>query len=69
MTECACGNCQFFDSHGAKALKAANGGLCRYNPPISQPSAKDHGLWPVVEAKDWCGHFHARVDRFMTAAE
>ena len=24
---------------------------------------------PVVEKKDWCGHFAATVDRFMKAAE
>jgi hypothetical protein len=25
--------------------------------------------WPVVAKKDWCGHFAATVERFMTAAE
>jgi hypothetical protein len=25
--------------------------------------------WPVVAEKDWCGHFAATVERFMSAAE
>jgi hypothetical protein len=32
-------------------------GLCRFNPPVTQPSAEAHGLWPVVSAEDWCGHY------------
>ena len=66
MTECACGNCQFFDQPTA-AGKAMNGsGLCRFNPPISQPGPEMHGLWPVVDDTDWCGHFAARVERFIS---
>ena len=48
----ACGKCRFFDTEASDSL-----GLCRYNPPISQPSADSHGVWPKVEASDWCGHF------------
>ncbi|PAX09453.1 hypothetical protein [Sphingomonas lenta] len=52
----ACGKCRYFDqasteSHGASL------GLCRYNPPISQPTQDSHGVWPKVEASDWCGHY------------
>jgi hypothetical protein len=36
---------------------ARHEGLCRFNPPVTQPSAEAHGLWPVVGATDWCGHF------------
>jgi len=69
MTTCACGNCQFFDHQSKVAAKQAkeNAGLCRYNPPTPD-STGDHGVWPVVGRKDWCGHFAATVERFMTAA-
>ena len=52
----ACAKCQFFDTE-----KTADNtlGLCRYNPPISQPSGDAAGVWPKVEANDWCGHFEA----------
>jgi hypothetical protein len=72
MTTCACGNCQFFDHQSKAALKPKekDNGLCRYNPPMPQPSADGgQGVWPVVGKKDWCGHFAATVERFMTAAE
>jgi hypothetical protein len=51
----ACTKCKFFDDHVSKV--PTDDGLCRYNPPVTQPSANVHGLWPVVSAKDWCGHF------------
>ena len=71
MTTCACGNCQFFDhqSKAAHKQKEKDSGLCRYNPPMPQPSDDGQGVWPVVARKDWCGHFAATVERFMTAAE
>ncbi len=52
--DAACTNCRFFDDH---AKLQADGGLCRYNPPVTQPSAEAHGLWPVVSSTNWCGHF------------
>ncbi|MCI0754608.1 hypothetical protein [Teichococcus vastitatis] len=54
-TDAACTKCKFFDNHAAKA--GGDEGLCRYNPPVTQPSAEAHGLWPVVSSSDWCGHF------------
>jgi len=48
----ACAKCKFFDKDAVADL-----GLCRYNPPISQPSGDAAGIWPKVEANDWCGHF------------
>ncbi len=51
----ACTKCKFFDINAA--APQADDGLCRYNPPVTQPSAEAHGLWPVVTSKDWCGHF------------
>ena len=48
----ACAKCQYFDAKASADL-----GLCRYNPPISQPSGESAGVWPKVEANDWCGHF------------
>ena len=62
-----CESCVYFDDHAQSSAQAVNdAGLCRYNPPVSQPSADAHGLWPVVSASDWCGHFtapHARQAR------
>ena len=58
VANAACQKCTFFDDHAAAAAKQAEElGLCRYNPPVSQPSADAHGLWPKVSTKDWCGHF------------
>ena len=69
MTTCACGNCQFLDTKtkAAESMRKNSFGLCRYNPPMPQPGAQ--GSWPVVAAKDWCGHFAVTVERFITAAE
>jgi hypothetical protein len=53
----ACAKCKFFDQEGT----TADLGLCRYNPPISQPSGEQAGVWPKVEASDWCGHFEAAL--------
>lgn len=50
----ACAKCKFFDTEASASL-----GLCRYNPPVTQPSGDSAGLWPKVEASDWCGHFEA----------
>ncbi|WP_298092800.1 hypothetical protein [uncultured Sphingomonas sp.] len=55
----ACAKCKFFDTDTARS--DASLGLCRYNPPISQPSGEAAGVWPKVEASDWCGHFEAVV--------
>jgi len=70
MTTCACGNCQFFDTH-SKSTKQhrLEAGLCRYNPPTAQAGSNSPAAWPMVESKDWCGHFAVTVERFMTAAE
>jgi hypothetical protein len=68
MTTCACGNCQFFDTQTKAAARTGDSaGLCRYNPPL--PQQGEEGAWPVVRQSDWCGHFAATVERFMTAAE
>ncbi len=62
----ACESCRFFDDHKINGGQSAgNEGLCRFNPPVNQPEPKGHGLWPVVDSKDWCGHFTADI----TAAE
>jgi hypothetical protein len=66
----ACGSCTFFDDHhGNGAQPAAHAGLCRFNPPVSQPGPDAHGLWPVVSEQDWCGHFEPETTAAMTAAE
>ena len=51
-----CAECKFFESESTADL-----GLCRYNPPISQPSAETRGVWPKVASSDWCGHFTAEI--------
>jgi hypothetical protein len=56
-TSATCDKCAFFDLHSSGAQPATNDGLCRFNPPVTQPGPKDHGLWPVVSNDDWCGHF------------
>ncbi len=43
------------DDHVSKP--GADDRLCRFNPPVTQPSPDAHGLWPVVSGLDWCGHF------------
>lgn len=69
MTTCACGNCQFYDTQSKPAAKHADSGLCRYNPPMPRAEGNTPGLWPVVDSSDWCGHFAATVERFMSASE
>ncbi|WP_019903458.1 hypothetical protein [Methylobacterium sp. 77] len=65
-TSAACESCRFFDDHQLNGGQSSGDeGLCRFNPPVSQPEPKSPGLWPVVASKDWCGHFTSE----MTAAE
>lgn len=60
-TTTSCTSCIFFDNHASNGkAPAADAGLCRFNPPISQPGPDAHGLWPVVTTNDWCGHFTAQ---------
>ena len=58
MASASCNECHYFDDHHANGQKPKKDeGLCRFNPPVSQPEPSSHGLWPVVATKDWCGHF------------
>lgn len=58
MSSSNCAQCAFFEDHAANTGAAlGDAGLCRFNPPISQPTADGRGLWPVVKESDWCGHF------------
>ena len=69
-TNAACNKCTFFDSHANQnGAPLKDDGLCRYNPPVTQPSASVHGLWPVVSTTDWCGHFAADAASAQAAAE
>ena len=67
ITNASCRKCAFFDDH--TQASSAQDGLCRYNPPVSQPSATEHGLWPVVSTHDWCGHFSSNPTARQSAAE
>lgn len=54
----SCNVCAFYENRAANNRTVAeNAGLCRFNPPVSQPDADARGLWPVVSSDDWCGHF------------
>lgn len=53
----SCADCAHYDSHTNSGKVATDDGLCRYNPPVSQPGPEVHGLWPVVTKSDWCAHF------------
>lgn len=58
MNHGSCNSCAFFDDHAKAAAQALSAdGLCRFNPPVTQPGPNEHGLWPVVSSSDWCGHF------------
>ena len=63
----SCGACAFFDE--TRAASAQHDGLCRFNPPVSQPAPDARGLWPVVSEQDWCGHFAPDAVGTSTAAE
>jgi hypothetical protein len=52
-----CGECSFYEDSVQKEGTMGNLGLCRINPPVRQPDVKGSGLWPMVSASDWCGHF------------
>ncbi|MBL3569969.1 hypothetical protein DSD19_14870 [Rhodovulum sp. BSW8] len=58
MATNTCSSCAFFEDHMANTGETKkDAGLCRFNPPISQPEADARGLWPIVQINDWCGHF------------
>lgn len=69
MNHSHCGACAFFDHHNASSAQSSqDGGLCRFNPPVTQPGPDVHGLWPVVSERDWCGHFAPEtLDRSVAA--
>ena len=54
----SCESCAYYDEKSTNAgAPSHEDGLCRFNPPVSQPGPDAHGLWPVVTKSDWCGHF------------
>ena len=56
--ESSCSACAFYEDHAANTqAQLSDAGLCRFNPPVTQPEADARGLWPVVASNDWCGHF------------
>lgn len=70
FSNASCNNCTFFDLHAASGAQAPkDDGLCRFNPPVSQPGPDAHGLWPVVSTDDWCGHFAQGTGSAQVAAE
>ena len=70
MVHGSCSKCTFFDEHvKTTPAPAKDDGLCRYNPPVTQPGPTEHGLWPVVSTSDWCGHFSHETSPAQVAAE
>ncbi len=65
----SCSKCTFFDHTATGAQVPHIDGLCRFNPPVSQPGPDAHGLWPVVSDNDWCGHFAQSAGLGQVAAE
>lgn len=65
MSTPTCGNCHFFDAETSRQSNET--GLCRYNPPVAKSTSES--AWPVVDSKDWCGHFNMTAERFVAAAE
>ncbi len=62
----ACESCRFFDDHKLNGANAqGDEGLCRFNPPVSQPAPESTGRWPGGAATEWGAHFTAE----MPAAE
>ncbi|MEN3931286.1 hypothetical protein WJT86_09475 [Microvirga sp. W0021] len=58
MSNLSCSSCAFYEDHIVNQGKAdTDKGLCRFNPPVTQPEPDARGLWPVVTSTDWCGHF------------
>ncbi|TCO73258.1 hypothetical protein [Rhodovulum euryhalinum] len=63
MSTTMCASCTFFKAHAANTAKTLKGAdLCRFNPPVSQPEAGAHVLWPAVKSDDWCGHFEKDIE-------
>lgn len=58
-----CKSCAFFEDHITnKGSVKDDEGLCRFNPPVTQPAEDKRALWPVVTSKDWCAQFtEARI--------
>ncbi len=70
VTEASCSKCNFFDVAARDgATTRSTDGLCRFNPPVTQPGPDEHGLWPVVSISDWCGHYEAASGLVQVAAE
>lgn len=60
MVKASCADCKFYqDGVNNNGENAFNMGLCRLNPP-QQKHHNQHGFWPVVTQRDWCGQFSAR---------
>lgn len=69
INNAACAKCSFYDEHATAVQAPKTDGLCRYNPPVSQPGPEEHGLWPIVSSGDWCGHFSPDMNSAQVAAE
>ena len=64
----SCESCAYYDHHTNGGQAVQDKGLCRFNPPVSQPGPNDRGLWPVVTNSDWCAHFSSQSANGQHAA-
>ncbi|SFP05932.1 hypothetical protein SAMN04488056_12012 [Cohaesibacter marisflavi] len=53
-TKSSCGECTFY---AASETKAADTGVCHFNPPVFLTEEETKAKWPIVANNDWCGHF------------
>lgn len=43
----SCYDCTFFEDHVAnQGTSVGDAGLCRFNPPVTQPEPNARGFWP-----------------------
>lgn len=58
----ACEDCIFFyplrTIAESESGAAPTEGECHRNPPAFDPESDYLGVWPTVEADDWCGEHH-----------
>ena len=58
----SCGNCRFYLPQTIVGMAHVRDvGLCRISPPAvvaGEDSDRLWGVWPAVNATDWCGQHH-----------
>ena len=60
MDKQCCGTCQFF----LHSESVENEGTCRRHAPTINHDPQNHGVWPVINIREWCGEWEQ--DPLMT---